>query len=160
MTINGLVQIVLFFGILLALVKPLGWYMAQVHEGKPCGLDRVLGPTERSLYRLCGIRSHEEMTWKTYAVAMLLFGVTMVVIPYRAEPRGFANGEFYVKCLPMETAVDLARSTLGPNSEIRMPNGSRVLRFSGSVDDMKRLQQAIESAEKTATSCTNAPPGR
>ncbi len=75
MTINGLVQIVLFFGVLLALVKPLGWYMARVHEGKPCGLDRVLGPAERSLYRLCGVCSHEEMTWKTYAVAMLLFNV-------------------------------------------------------------------------------------
>jgi K+-transporting ATPase ATPase A chain len=65
MTTNGLVQIALFFGVLIALVKPLGWYMARVHEGKPCGLDRVLGPAERSLYRLCGICSHEEMTWKT-----------------------------------------------------------------------------------------------
>ena len=73
MTINGLAQIALFFGVLIVLIKPLGWYMARVHEGKPCGLDRVLGPVERSLYRLCGVRSHEEMTWKTYAVAMLLF---------------------------------------------------------------------------------------
>ncbi|NGZ10072.1 MAG: potassium-transporting ATPase subunit KdpA [Nitrospira sp. LK70] len=73
MTANGLVQIALFFGVLIALVKPLGWYMARVHEGKSCGLDRVLGPVERSLYRICGIRSNEEMTWKTYAVAMLLF---------------------------------------------------------------------------------------
>ncbi|BFU92247.1 MAG: potassium translocating ATPase, subunit A [Nitrospira sp.] len=73
MTTNGLVQIALFFGVLIALVKPLGWYMARVYEGRPCGLDRLLGPVERSLYRLCGVRSHEEMTWKTYAVAMLLF---------------------------------------------------------------------------------------
>lgn len=73
MTINGLVQIALFFGVLLALVKPVGWYMARVYEGKPCGLDRMLGSAERSLYRLCSVRSHEEMTWKTYAVAMLLF---------------------------------------------------------------------------------------
>jgi len=73
MTINGLVQIALFCGVLLALVKPVGWYMARVYEGKPCGLDRMLGPAERSLYRLCSVRSHEEMTWKTYAVAMLLF---------------------------------------------------------------------------------------
>jgi hypothetical protein len=94
------------------------------------------------------------------AVALLLFGITMVRIPATVEQRGFARGEVYVKCLPMETAVHLAKSTLGPNSEIRMPNGSRILRVSGSVDDMKRLQQAIESAERTATSCTNPPPGR
>ena len=58
MTTNGLVQIALFFGVLIALVKPLGWYMARVHEGKPCGLDRVLGPVEKSLYS----RSNAEMS--------------------------------------------------------------------------------------------------
>ena len=40
-------QIVLYLVVLLALVKPLGWYMARVYEGKPVGLDRVLGPLER-----------------------------------------------------------------------------------------------------------------
>ena len=73
MTINGLVQIGLYFVVLLALVKPLGWYMARVYEGQPCGIDRVVGPLERFLYRLCGVRQTEEMNWKTYAVAMLLF---------------------------------------------------------------------------------------
>ena len=38
MTINGLVQIGLYFVVLLALAKPLGWYMARVYEGQPCGL--------------------------------------------------------------------------------------------------------------------------
>ncbi|MDF0649944.1 MAG: potassium-transporting ATPase subunit KdpA [Nitrospira sp.] len=73
MTTNGFVQIALFFGVLLAFVKPLGWYMARVHEGKPCGLDRLLSPVERGLYRLCGVRPQEEMNWKTYTVAVLLF---------------------------------------------------------------------------------------
>jgi potassium-transporting ATPase potassium-binding subunit len=73
MTINGLVQIGLYFVVLLALVKPLGWYMARVYEGQPCGLERVVGPLERLIYRLCGVRQTEEMNWKTYAVAMLLF---------------------------------------------------------------------------------------
>ena len=73
MTLNGWVQIVLFFGVLVALVKPLGTYMARVYEGKSCGLDRLLGPFERALYRLCGVRSHDEMGWKTYGIAMLLF---------------------------------------------------------------------------------------
>jgi K+-transporting ATPase ATPase A chain len=72
MTINGLVQIGLYFVVLLALVKPLGWYMARVYEDQPCGLDRVVGPLERLIYRLCGVRQTDEMNWKTYAVAMLL----------------------------------------------------------------------------------------
>ncbi|HSA62930.1 MAG TPA: potassium-transporting ATPase subunit KdpA, partial [Nitrospiraceae bacterium] len=73
MTINGLVQIGLYFVVLLALAKPLGWYMARVYQGQPCGLDRVVGPLERLVYRLCGVRETEEMNWKTYAAAMLLF---------------------------------------------------------------------------------------
>lgn len=73
MTTNGLAQIGLYFLVLLALVKPLGWYMARVYQGQACGLDRVVGPLERLVYRLCGVRETEEMNWKTYAAAMLLF---------------------------------------------------------------------------------------
>ena len=75
MTANGLIQIGLFFAILLALVKPLGWYMAQVYEGRPCGLDRVMRPVERWFYRLAGVRHDEEMEWKTYAIAMVVFSL-------------------------------------------------------------------------------------
>jgi K+-transporting ATPase ATPase A chain len=40
----SIIQIVLFMSVVLLLTKPLGWYMAQVYEDKPCGLDRALGP--------------------------------------------------------------------------------------------------------------------
>jgi K+-transporting ATPase ATPase A chain len=73
MTVQGILQIVLYLAVLLALVKPLGWYMARVYEGRPCGLDRVLGPLERLIYRLAGVRRDGEMKWTTYAWAMLLF---------------------------------------------------------------------------------------
>ncbi len=73
MTTNAVSQVLMFFALLLALVKPLGWYMARVYEGKPCGLDRFLGPVERAMYRLSGVRSADEMDWKRYGMAMLLF---------------------------------------------------------------------------------------
>jgi K+-transporting ATPase ATPase A chain len=73
MTGNGWLQIGLYFLVLLGLVPPLGWYMARVYEGQPCGMDRIAGPIERLLYRLCGVRPMEEMDWKTYALSMLLF---------------------------------------------------------------------------------------
>lgn len=73
MTANGVLQIGLYLIALVALVKPLGWYMARVYEGMPVGVDRVLGPVERWIYRLAGVRASDEMDWKTYAVAMLLF---------------------------------------------------------------------------------------
>ncbi|MGA6827370.1 potassium-transporting ATPase subunit KdpA [Nitrospira sp. NS4] len=82
MTINGLAQIALYFLVLLALVKPMGWYMARVYEGQVCGLDRVVGPLERLVYRLCGVRETEEMDWKTYGIAMLAFNVMGLVLLY------------------------------------------------------------------------------
>ena len=85
MTINGLVQIGLYFVVLLALVKPLGWYMARVYEGQPCGLDQVMGPLERLIYRLCGVRQTEEMDWKTYGIAMLLFNAMGLVALYALQ---------------------------------------------------------------------------
>jgi K+-transporting ATPase ATPase A chain len=73
MTGNDILQIVLYFGVLLLLAKPLGVYMARVYEGQFSGLDRVLGPVERLFYRICGIRAEEEMGWKKYTGAVLLF---------------------------------------------------------------------------------------
>lgn len=85
MTINGLVQIGLYFVVLIALVKPLGWYMARVYEGQPCGLDRVVGPLERLVYRCCGVRQSDEMDWKMYGIAMLLFNAMGLVAVYALQ---------------------------------------------------------------------------
>ena len=82
MTGNGLLQIALYFALLLALVKPLGWYMARVYEGRPPGLGRILGPLERLIYRACRIDAGQEMDWKTYAKAMLLFNLFGLLAVY------------------------------------------------------------------------------
>lgn len=82
MTLNAVLQIGVFFLVLLAAVKPLGWYMARVYEGRSCGLDRLLGSIERGMYRLGGIRPNEEMDWKTYGTAMLLFNAAGLLALY------------------------------------------------------------------------------
>jgi K+-transporting ATPase ATPase A chain len=85
MTGNDIVQIVIFFGVLLLLAKPLGVYMARVYEGQPSGLDRVLGPVERLFYRICGIKPDEEMSWKKYAGAVLLFSAVGLFFLYALQ---------------------------------------------------------------------------
>jgi len=85
MTLNGYLQIGFYLVVLIALVKPLGWCMARVYEGKSFGLDRVLGPFERLIYRLCGVHSDEEMNWKTYALAMLLFNFAGLLVVYALQ---------------------------------------------------------------------------
>ncbi len=81
MTTNAWIQVGFYLVVLIAVVKPLGWYMARVYQGQPCGVDRVLGWLERLLYRLSGIDSRNEMGWKSYAIAVLLFnGVGLLAL--------------------------------------------------------------------------------
>jgi K+-transporting ATPase ATPase A chain len=73
MTGNMQLQMLVYLAALLLLVKPLGWYMARVFEGKPFGLDHILGPVERLIYRASRINPATEMTWKRYTAAVILF---------------------------------------------------------------------------------------
>jgi K+-transporting ATPase ATPase A chain len=82
MTTNDWIQLVLYFGVVALLVKPLGMYMARVFQGLPCGLDRALGWLERGIYRICGVDPAKEMSWKTYCVAVLLFNAVGLVFVY------------------------------------------------------------------------------
>jgi len=82
MTSNGIFQLVLYVVVLTALAKPLGAYMARVYQNQPFGLDRVLGGLERFLYRAAGAQPAQEMGWKTYAAAMLLFNFVGLLAVY------------------------------------------------------------------------------
>jgi K+-transporting ATPase ATPase A chain len=82
---NDIVQIILYFGVLWLLAKPLGVYMARVYEGQPSGMDRVLGPVERLFYRICGIKPDEEMSWKKYTGAVLMFSAGGLLLLYALQ---------------------------------------------------------------------------
>ena len=75
MTTNGLLQITLYFVVLLLLAKPLGVYMAAVYENRPLLLKRILGPLEAGFYRLSGVKPEQEMSWKDYTAALLWFNL-------------------------------------------------------------------------------------
>lgn len=75
MTINGWIQILLYCGIVLALVKPLGGYMTRVFAGERSLFLPIFGPLERGLYRISGVNAREEQHWTSYAAAMLAFNL-------------------------------------------------------------------------------------
>lgn len=85
MSANGLLQIALFLGVLIALAKPLGWYMARVYEGKLPAFVRWIAPIENLLYRLGGVDSKQEMRWTRYALAMLWFALLGVLAVYAMQ---------------------------------------------------------------------------
>jgi K+-transporting ATPase ATPase A chain len=81
-TTNGWLQLGLYLVALLLLVKPLGAYMARVYEGEPVFLARLVRPLERLTYRLLRVAPDDEMSWKAYAGAMLLFNALGFVAVY------------------------------------------------------------------------------
>ncbi|MGD0157789.1 MAG: potassium-transporting ATPase subunit KdpA [Terracidiphilus sp.] len=81
MTLNGWLQFLIFFVVLLVCMYPLGIYMAQVFSGEV----RFLSRFENLIYRVCGIHSDEEMSWHKYAGAMLLFSFVSLLITYLIE---------------------------------------------------------------------------
>ncbi|MDX1946870.1 MAG: potassium-transporting ATPase subunit KdpA [Pirellulaceae bacterium] len=85
MTANGLPQLAIYLGILLACVKPLGSYMAKAYSGSATFLDRIIGPWERLFYRFCGIDKSAEMTWQQYSVAVLSFSLLSFLTVYAVQ---------------------------------------------------------------------------
>ncbi len=82
MTFIGWIQILLYCAVVIALVKPLGWYMTRVFNGERTFLSPVLRPIEFVLYKLGGVDEKREQHWLTYTVAMLFFHVGGFLILY------------------------------------------------------------------------------
>ena len=74
-------QFAVYLLVLIALSKPLGSFIARVYQGERTFLTPMMKPVENLIYRLSGIRSDDEMDWKTYAISILVFGfVSMIVV--------------------------------------------------------------------------------
>lgn len=82
MTVNGWIQIALFCVVVAGLTRPLGGYLMRVFGGEHTLLSPLLGPVERLLYRLSGVKADEEQHWLTYAFAMLAFNLAGFVTLY------------------------------------------------------------------------------
>ena len=117
MTTASTLQLLAYLALLVALAVPLGGYMARVYEGRSRLADRLLGLLERLFYRLAGVRADEEMTWKRYAGALLLFNLAgfLVVLVLQLvqhwlplNPAGLGPVDPYVA---FNTAVSFASNT-------------------------------------------------
>jgi len=82
MNINGWTQLIFYLVALLILVKPLGNYMARIYRGESTLLTPVLSPLERFFYHLAGVKSDDEMDWKTYTIEVLLFNAVGFIFLY------------------------------------------------------------------------------
>jgi potassium-transporting ATPase potassium-binding subunit len=100
MSASGVTMVVGFLLVLLACVKPLGRYMADVLDGHPIWALRAGAPLERWIYRVCGVDPQAEMGWQQYAVGLLVFSALGALAVYALQrlqvwlplnPQKFAN---------------------------------------------------------------------
>jgi len=82
MTLAGLLQIVVYFVLVLALTKPLGAYMVKIFQGERTFLYPVLRPLERLIYRFGGIREDAEQRWTQYSASLIAFSLVGFLFAY------------------------------------------------------------------------------
>lgn len=113
----GWMQMLLYIVLLLALAWPLGQWIARIYQGEIPHWLAWLKPLERLTYRLCGVRSDEEMRWSRYALALLLFNVLGLLLVYALQrlqgvlplnPDGLPGT---TADLAMNTAISFASNT-------------------------------------------------
>ncbi len=117
MNAMGWFQIILTLVFLILLIKPLGTFMYRVYNGDRTFLSPIMGPVERFFYRLSGVRAEEEMTWKTYGLAVLFFSIIGILFLYALQrvqnllplnPSGFGP---VAPDLALNTAVSFVSNT-------------------------------------------------
>ena len=118
MTLIGILQILFFFAIIVAITKPVGTFMHRVFEGQRTFLHPILGWLERAIYRVSGIREDEEQTWVRYSASLIslsIFSCLLVYIIQRIQgylplnPMHFSTPQAPTGATPM--TPDLAFNT-------------------------------------------------
>jgi potassium-transporting ATPase potassium-binding subunit len=82
MTSIGVLQIVVFFGLILLVTKPVGLYMSRLFRGDRTFLHPVVNPVERLVYRVCGVQEEREQRWTEYTASLLAFSLFAFLFPY------------------------------------------------------------------------------
>jgi K+-transporting ATPase ATPase A chain len=82
MTPLELLQIIVYFGLLIVLTPLLGGYTARVFMGERTFLSPVLRPVESIIYRLTGVKADEEQDWRGYAVELVTFNIVGFLVVF------------------------------------------------------------------------------
>src|ERR1700730_4006236 len=82
MTSIGILQILVFFGVILLVTKPVGLFLSRLFQGERTLLHPALRPLEVLVYKLCGVREDQEQRWTQYVASLLSFSIVSFVFVY------------------------------------------------------------------------------
>jgi len=117
MTLQGWLQILVFFVVLTALTPLIGGYMARVFTGERVFLTPVMGPLDRLFHRLLRTDPEREQDWKGYARTVIVFNLLSFLALYLIlrtqgihpfNPQGFHSGTWDVS---FNTAASFVTNT-------------------------------------------------
>ena len=83
------IVLILFIGVFIVTVVPLGRFMVKVLKGEPHLLSPVTSPLEHRLLAWSQVKADDEMDWKTFAIAMMVFsfvGIVFLFVLQLAQP--------------------------------------------------------------------------
>jgi K+-transporting ATPase ATPase A chain len=119
MTSIGILQILVFFGVILALTKPVGLFMSRVFQGERTFLHPVIRPLERFVYRLCRVQEGHEQPWTQYTLSVLTLSLFSFLFVYAFQrlqgllplnPQGFGAAQVPPD-LSFNTAISFMANT-------------------------------------------------
>ena len=82
MTSIGVLNVVVYFLVILAVTKPMGVFLTKLFEGERTFLYPLLRPLEKLTYRLCGVREEAEQRWTQYAASLIAFSLVCFLFAY------------------------------------------------------------------------------
>ena len=82
MTWIGVAQILIFFGLVVAITKPVGVFIYRVFEGERTFLHLIFRPLERLIYRIGGVREDVEQSWIGYSASVISLSVFSFLAVY------------------------------------------------------------------------------
>jgi len=77
---STVLQCILYLAILVLLAIPLGTYIGKIMNGEKVFLSKVLVPVENATYRILKVDKDEQMTWKEYSIATILFSIFSFIV--------------------------------------------------------------------------------
>jgi K+-transporting ATPase ATPase A chain len=126
MTSIGVLQIVIYFLILLAITKPVGLYMARVFNGERTFLHPVLRWLEVLIYKLSGIREDAEQRWTQYSGALLSFSVFGFLLAYVIQ-----RAQAYLPLNPQNFGTPVMTPDLAFNTAVSFVTNTNWQSYSG-----------------------------
>src|ERR1035441_7329080 len=126
MTSIGILQIGIYFLILLAITKPVGLYMARVFNGERTFLHPVLRWLEVLIYRLSGVREDAEQRWTQYSGALLSFSVFGFLLAYVIQ-----RAQAYLPLNPQNFGTPVMTPDLAFNTAVSFLTNTNWQSYSG-----------------------------